>query len=111
MRRRFQLPSIRPLFKTFKRLRRPWPMRESPHSSGRQVRLFLVDGTPSGLMTAEVMNWTGKALAGPRARLGELIRREEASRTGVYVLMGPDPDRANGVKGLCVPKTSSAFIS
>jgi len=37
-------------------------------------------------MTAEVMNWTGKGLAAPRFRLGELIRREEASRTGIYVL-------------------------
>jgi hypothetical protein len=73
-------------------------MREGTQSSGRQIRLFLVDGTPSGIMTAEVMNWTGKALAAPRSRLGDLIRREEASRTGIYVLLGPDPDRANGSK-------------
>ena len=73
-------------------------MREGTQSSGRQIRLFLVDGTPSGIMTAEVMMWTGKALAAPRSRLGDLIHREEASRTGIYVLMGPDPDRANGWK-------------
>lgn len=33
-------------------------MSDPSSSSGRQIRLFLVDGTPAGLMTAEVMNWT-----------------------------------------------------
>lgn len=28
-------------------------------SHGRGIRLFLVDGTPNGLLTAEIMNWTG----------------------------------------------------
>ena len=46
----------------------------------------------------EVVNWTGKALSAPRSRLGQLIRREEAERTGIYVLIGPDPDRAAGLK-------------
>ncbi len=26
---------------------------------GRSVRLFLIDGTPQGMRTAEVGNWTG----------------------------------------------------
>jgi hypothetical protein len=34
--------------------------------SGRTVRLFLVDGSASGLITAEIINWSGKVLAGPR---------------------------------------------
>jgi hypothetical protein len=33
---------------------------------GRSIRLFLVDGNPTGLITAEIINWTGHAL---RARL------------------------------------------
>ena len=74
-------------------------MGEGRRGAGRQIRLFLVDGTPSGMMTAEIMNWTGKAISAPRARFADLIHREEASRTGIYVLMGPDPDRANGLKG------------
>lgn len=28
----------------------------------RSIRLFLVDDTPNGLMTAEIMNWTGHVL-------------------------------------------------
>jgi hypothetical protein len=60
--------------------------------------LFLVNGTPSGLITAEVMNWTGKAIAAPRARFADLVRREEAARTGIYILAGPNPERIDGIK-------------
>lgn len=60
---------------------------------GRSIRLFLVDGTANGLRTAEIVNWTGHVLTGPRSRLGELIKRPECSRTGVYFLVGPDPDK------------------
>jgi hypothetical protein len=59
---------------------------------GRSIRLFLVDGSPNGLLTAEIMNWTGHALTGPRTRLSELVKRPECSRTGIYFLVGPDPD-------------------
>ncbi|EZQ18202.1 endonuclease [Halopseudomonas bauzanensis] len=61
-------------------------------SQGRSLRLFLVDGTPNGLLTAEIMNWTGHVLTGPRSKLAELVQRPECARTGVYFLVGPDPD-------------------
>lgn len=73
-------------------------MTHSSNDSLRQIRIFLVDGTASGVITAEVVNWTGKVLAGPRARLAQLIAREEAARTGVNLLIGPDPDRPLGRK-------------
>lgn len=63
-------------------------------SHGRGIRLFLVDGSPNGLLTAEIMNWTGHALTGPRTKLTELVQRPECGRTGVYFLVGPDPDNA-----------------
>ncbi|MFU4998264.1 GIY-YIG nuclease family protein [Pseudomonas paraeruginosa] len=63
-------------------------------SQGRSLRLFLVDGTPNGLLTAEIMNWTGHVLTGPRSRLAELVQRPECTRTGVYFLVGPDPDNS-----------------
>ncbi len=62
---------------------------------GKQVRLFLVDGTPGGMLTAEIMNWTGHVIAASRSDLAELLRREEVQRTGIYVLLGygvEDPD-------------------
>lgn len=61
-------------------------------SQGRSIRLFLVDGTPNGLLTAEIMNWTGHVLTGPRSKLAELVLRPECARTGVYFLVGPDPE-------------------
>jgi len=61
-------------------------------TQGRSIRLFLVDGSPNGLLTAEIMNWTGHTLTGPRTRLSELVKRPECSRTGIYFLVGPDPD-------------------
>ncbi|WP_415830020.1 GIY-YIG nuclease family protein [Helcobacillus massiliensis] len=63
---------------------------------GRQVKLFLVDGTAGGLITAEIGNWTGHILRGKREKLGEIRRREEAQRTGVYILLGEDPSMPAG---------------
>ncbi len=63
-------------------------------TGGRTLRLFLVDGTPSGLITAEIMNWTGHVLTGPRSMIAELLRRTEVARTGVYFLIGPDAESA-----------------
>ena len=59
-------------------------------TQGRSIRLFLVDGTP-GLLTAEIMNWTGHVLTGPRSRLSDLVQRPEVGRTGIYFLVGPNP--------------------
>ena len=61
-------------------------------SSGRSIRLFLADGTPGGIITAEIINWTGHVIHAPRSRLVDLIRRPEAARTGLYFLTGPDPE-------------------
>lgn len=61
---------------------------------GRSIRLFLADGTPNGVLTAEIMNWTGHVLAGPRRKLAELMRRPECMRTGVYFLIGSDPENS-----------------
>jgi hypothetical protein len=67
-------------------------------TTGKSVRLFLADGTPGGLVTAEIMNWTGHVLAGARSGLAALLNREQAHRTGVYVLLGDDPDSPGSTK-------------
>jgi hypothetical protein len=59
--------------------------------AGRQIRLFLVNGIPSGILTAEIINWTGAIVVVPRSQLPEVAARREAARTGVYCLVGPDP--------------------
>lgn len=33
------------------------------------VRIFLVKGSPTSIRTAEISNWTGKAVAGPRSQI------------------------------------------
>ena len=61
-------------------------------SGGKSIRLFLADGTPGGLLTAEIMNWTGHVVAAPRSDLAALLKRPEVSRTGIYILLGEDPE-------------------
>jgi hypothetical protein len=67
-------------------------------SRGRSIRLFLADGSPGGIITAEIMNWTGHVMVAPRSRLADLVQRPEAGRTGIYILSGTDPD--GGLKPL-----------
>lgn len=57
-------------------------------ASGKSVQLYLVDGTPGGLMIAEIVNWTGKILSCPRSNLSSILQREELLGTGVYILLG-----------------------
>lgn len=55
---------------------------------GRSVRLFLAEGTPTGILTAEIVNWTGHVLAAPRTRLEAALKRDELKKTGIYILFG-----------------------
>jgi hypothetical protein len=55
------------------------------------IKLFLPRGDAKSLRTAEISNWTGKAIAAPRTELDELLQREELGKAGVYILSGSDP--------------------
>jgi hypothetical protein len=57
---------------------------------GTSIRVYLADGTVTGIRHAEVVNWTGQALSCPRVRIGELGDWDEARRPGVYLLFGTD---------------------
>jgi len=46
------------------------------------------------LKVVEKSNWTGRGLVIPRAMFGESKTREELSRTGVYLLVGPSESSA-----------------
>jgi hypothetical protein len=56
------------------------------------VKIFLVHGDPTGLRTAEIYGWTGKAVAGPRSELEAILERDEAGGPGVYFLAGINPE-------------------
>jgi hypothetical protein len=59
--------------------------------SSATIKLFLPLGDAKSLRTAEISNWTGKAVAAPRTELDELLAREELDKAGVYILTGSDP--------------------
>ncbi len=56
------------------------------------VKIFLVQGSPSSVRTAEISNWTGKAVAGPRSQIEDILKRDEAGSPGVYFLTGINPE-------------------
>ena len=59
--------------------------------SSATIKLFLPRGNAKSLRTAEISNWTGKAIAAPRTELDELLAREELDKAGIYILTGSDP--------------------
>jgi Domain of unknown function (DUF4357) len=56
------------------------------------IKIFLAHGDPKRLRTAELSNWTGKAVAGPRSEFDSVLAREESQKSGVYFLTGIDPE-------------------
>jgi hypothetical protein len=54
---------------------------------GQSVRIYLADGIPTGIRLAEIINWTGQAIACPRIRIAELAEWSEVVRPGVYFLL------------------------
>jgi Domain of unknown function (DUF4357) len=61
---------------------------------GRTIQLFLIEGTPSGLISASIHGWTGSVLVSTQSTFGRLLSRSEVARTGIYILFGPDPEDA-----------------
>lgn len=59
------------------------------------IKIFLPHGDPKRLRTGEISNWSGKAVAGPRTELDQILKRDEASSAGVYILSGIDPFTGN----------------
>jgi hypothetical protein len=55
------------------------------------LKIFLAYGDPKRLRTAELSNWTGKAVSGPRSEFDKILAREESLGSGVYFLTGADP--------------------
>ena len=55
------------------------------------IKLFLPRGEAKSLRTAEISNWTGKAVAAPRTEFDDLLQRDELDKAGVYILSGTDP--------------------
>ena len=54
---------------------------------GKSIRIYLSDGSTSGLRHVEIANWSGQAIACPRSRFSELKKWPESQRPGVYFLL------------------------
>ena len=59
---------------------------------GKTIKQFLIDGLPNGRVSVELSNWIGKALKIPRSYLKESSNRIELQGTGVYLLIGKNPE-------------------
>lgn len=66
--------------------------------SGKHIEIFLVDGIPGGMTTAEIAGWTGHVIAAPRSELGALLKRPEAARNGAYLFLAEDPEAIQGTR-------------
>lgn len=61
---------------------------------GKQLRLYLPDGSPLGPRYYELVNWTGQALQMPLSRLKDLVSGKwpEFQSPGVYLVRGQSED-------------------
>ncbi|MBK0402536.1 GIY-YIG nuclease family protein [Adhaeribacter sp. BT258] len=59
---------------------------------GKSVRIYLKDGTVTGIKFGEVVNQTIQSISCPRLRTSELSSYSEAKRPGVYFLFGQDAE-------------------
>ena len=63
--------------------------RERGSSRGTSIRIFLVAGRADGLRLVEKSNWTGIGIVCSRSEYPIARTRDEYTRPGVYVLLGP----------------------
>ncbi len=70
-------------------------MTHKPHS----IRIFLLDGIPDGVRTAEIIMSTIEAIAFPSSLLGRVRSELNLSRPGVYLLAGEDIDHPGRMIG------------
>ncbi len=57
---------------------------------GRTIRIYLQDGSVTGIRHSEIVNWSGQAVFFPRSKIKELDEWDEAKKPGVYFLFGLD---------------------
>ena len=65
---------------------------------GKTVRIYLPDGSPTGLQEASIANLTLRAVAGPWAKIAEIRKEDWMSQGGVYLLAGDDPESFGDLK-------------
>ena len=64
---------------------------------GKNLKIFLMDGSPNGRWICELSNWTGKAYKIPRTSYKNILDRDELRNPSVYFLFGYDDDSGKPV--------------
>ena len=64
---------------------------------GKTIKMFLIDGDPSGRLTCELSNWTGLAYRIPRTEVKKCSDRPNLNSPGVYMLFGRNDDDKEAV--------------
>lgn len=59
-------------------------------AGGRTIKIYLDEGTVSGIKHSEIVNWTGQAISVPRHLIKNLKNWDESKKPGVYFLFGSD---------------------
>jgi hypothetical protein len=62
------------------------------YSFGKSIRIYLKDGTVTGIKIGEIVNHTIQSISCPRLRTTELSDSVEAKRPGIYFLFGIDEE-------------------
>jgi len=63
--------------------------------TGKIISVFLIDGSPSGLIQRKIGNWNGVAYKIPRIELDKYKDYEHLKQTGVYFLFGKSDDEVD----------------
>lgn len=53
---------------------------------GKKLIIYLIDGTEYGARTIEIGNWSGKAIYAPRAKIENILSRDDLQKPAVYFL-------------------------
>ncbi|WP_288407713.1 hypothetical protein [uncultured Herbaspirillum sp.] len=59
-------------------------------SKSRTLKMYQVDGSLSGLISADIMTSSGHVIPAHRAWLPYLLKQLETQRTGFYFQVGPN---------------------
>ena len=58
-----------------------------------KIEIFVAEGLPDGLRLVKKSNWIGQGIVCPRGRYSQAKKRDEFSRSGVYLLVGQDGEQ------------------
>lgn len=75
-------------------------MNNDTRKRGKKITMFLMDGDPSGLISVDLSNWSGKSYKIPRSRINDCKDIDDLSSetsTGIYFLFGKSDNDKDAV--------------